>query len=936
MNCKNCNAELSSTAKFCTVCGTPVEQPKVSGTVCRSCGAVLAEGIKFCTTCGTAVEVPASQPVIPVPPMPVAPVAPAAAPQPVAPVVPAAPVAPAAAPQPVAPVVSAAVPQPVNDVMPEVVPQPVNDVMPASQPMDDSAPKPSDFGMANAFNQAPPAYTPPSVNNIDMDIAGIDMSAASAAVVKPVKKNKMGLWIALGVVGVIAAVAVVCGVFFRGVVANLFMGDNKYAAMVEGNAIKSVTENELYKEAVAEYIDAFSTSMASAAAAANADYTTSGGTTVMSGIDLNGLIDTYNQTFMDTYGTDGATANLAFDIELSEAGKNALGFDSSFDEVIEIVNESQFEISFQAGEDALGLEIAATDAEKFTVNAQGVVFSDGTVAVKLPFATDKALKMTLDSEGNVTSAEEVDFDIDSAEVERISTEIISIYLKYIELAEVTIEKDSLKAAKVEAEGRLITIVIDSDLFAEMTAEIINFLADDEYFTDKACELAELMGEEYTEADLKSDMKDSVDELKDGTEFEITIKTLVDNNGRILAKGVGMDIKDDGEAEMTFVSGDAEQGFELEADGGSLTVRITEESLTDGKIRVDFEDADNKFGLNIDYEGVKTEKYLDKNDVVVGKFTAYYAGTEDSEENGSAVTVELETSVDGDKLINVISADVSEYGKFKLTMAVTPENLDLTELPSDAVDFTNTDSWTDDENKANAQYLLDACNEIKTICESDSDSTFASLIAPLAAQGVAYFEDILTPMVDSETLSALANRVSQFQTTLDDTYSANSDYVSNELLNECSDAYDELDDIYYDVAYEYEMEQDEYNEILADVDSLETTVNDLCNRIKQEAEDAKSQQAAHGGDLIGMWSAATISGFGETMTAEEVEFTMYIFFYDDGSYLWSWDGEVTTGTWTLENGIVTLVEEDWYYEFNYENGQLYYLADADITIFLAKQ
>ncbi len=914
MNCKNCNAELSSTAKFCTVCGTPVEQPKVSGTVCRSCGAVLAEGIKFCTTCGTAVEVPASQPVIPVPPMPAAP---------------------ATVPQPVAPVAPAAVPQPVNDVMPAAAPQPVNDVMTASQPMGDSAPKPSDFGMANAFNQAPPAYTPPSVNNIDVDIAGIDMSAASAAVVKPVKKNKLGLWIALGVIGVIAAVAVVCGVFFRGVVANLFMGDNKYAAMVEGNAIKSVTENELYKEAVTEYIDAFSTSIASAVATANADYTTSDGTTVMSGIDLNGLIDTYNQTFMDTYGTDGATANLAFDVELSEAGKNALGFDSSFDEVIEIVNESQFAISFQADEDALGLEIAATDAENFTVNAQGVVFSDGTVAVKLPFATDKALKMTLDSEGNVTSSEKVDLDIDNAEVERIGTEIISIYLKYIELAEVTIEKDSLKAAKVEAEGRLITIVMDSDLYAEMTEEMINFLADDEYFTDKICELAELMGEEYTAEELQSEMKDSADALKD-TEFEITIKTLVDNNGRILAKGIGMDIEDEGEAEMTFVSGDAEQGFALEADDGSLTVHITEESLTDGKIRVDFEDAENKFGLNVDYEGVKTEKYLDKNDVVVGKFTAYYAGTEDSQENGSAVTVELETSIDGEKLTNVISADVSEYGKFKLTMAVTPETLDISELPSDAVDFTNTDSWTDDESKANAQYLLEACNEIKTMCESNSDSTFASLIAPLAAQGVAYFEDILTPTVDSETLSALADRVSQLQTTLDDTYSANSDYVSKELFNECSNVYDELDDIYYDVAYEYEMEQEEYNEILADVNSLETEINDLCSRIKQEAEDAKSQQAAQGGDLIGMWSAATISGFGETMTAAEADFTMYIFFYDDGSYLWSWDGEVTTGTWTLENGIVTLVEEDWYYEFNYENGQLYYLADADITIYLAKQ
>ena len=48
--CSNCGAELSENQKFCSECGTPVNQK----CVCKNCGIKLKSGTKFCPKCGTA------------------------------------------------------------------------------------------------------------------------------------------------------------------------------------------------------------------------------------------------------------------------------------------------------------------------------------------------------------------------------------------------------------------------------------------------------------------------------------------------------------------------------------------------------------------------------------------------------------------------------------------------------------------------------------------------------------------------------------------------------------------------------------------------------------------------------------------------------------------------------------------------------------------
>lgn len=54
--CENCGAVLIENAKFCTVCGKPVQKPvpaEGSENKCPICGATISEELSFCTSCGT-------------------------------------------------------------------------------------------------------------------------------------------------------------------------------------------------------------------------------------------------------------------------------------------------------------------------------------------------------------------------------------------------------------------------------------------------------------------------------------------------------------------------------------------------------------------------------------------------------------------------------------------------------------------------------------------------------------------------------------------------------------------------------------------------------------------------------------------------------------------------------------------------------------------
>ncbi|MFQ5676846.1 MAG: zinc-ribbon domain-containing protein [bacterium] len=52
MNCPNCQTEVQANAKFCTECGTNLENLQTNA--CAQCGETLKEGARFCHNCGSA------------------------------------------------------------------------------------------------------------------------------------------------------------------------------------------------------------------------------------------------------------------------------------------------------------------------------------------------------------------------------------------------------------------------------------------------------------------------------------------------------------------------------------------------------------------------------------------------------------------------------------------------------------------------------------------------------------------------------------------------------------------------------------------------------------------------------------------------------------------------------------------------------------------
>lgn len=67
MICQNCGKEMPDGSKFCTKCGSPVQEKKPAAKrpeplLCAGCGAPLKPGAKFCFKCGRKVGEPAGSP----------------------------------------------------------------------------------------------------------------------------------------------------------------------------------------------------------------------------------------------------------------------------------------------------------------------------------------------------------------------------------------------------------------------------------------------------------------------------------------------------------------------------------------------------------------------------------------------------------------------------------------------------------------------------------------------------------------------------------------------------------------------------------------------------------------------------------------------------------------------------------------------------------
>ncbi len=951
MICKMCNSENSEASKFCAACGAKLEAaapaPEATPMFCSVCGGALEASTKFCAACGTPVGAPAEQPA---PVMAAAPVSQTSAPVSAAP-------SPAAVPTPAAVVPTpAAVPTPVNDVpAAAAVPTPVNEATATGfgNAVAAQTAAPTAFGSGAAEVQ--PAFNTAN-NNGPSELPAFEANGATAVVAKPVKKGgKKALKIVLISLGALLIVAgVVFALFFRELFHPLFMGNQGYAAKIERDRTAVVMESDAVESATKKSNVLTDTIMRNMLVSTNVGDTSAELYASLGAGDIKEMVKAYYDAFMETYGVNAVNVKLDADIDLSDEALSAMEMDDAETlDIIEYINDSEFSMTYASAEDALGMIIEATDGDGFTVNAKGIVFADGNVALMFPFGSDKCLKMKVDMEtGAVTESEEIDVDIDTAEVERLTQGIVDIYLKHYEKADTTIENSDIfvggtsENPTLKVSGRLITVNMSGADLGEMMAEIITYIAEDEYLTNKIIEMAEEAGAELSAVDYKNEFIKAADEIKHNVPFALTIKTLVNYNGDVLGGAYNVSIPEQGGFGIKYIMNGDDCGFAISAMGMEIcTITVDAKNDTDGTIRLESgvlamgmsaSGMTGPNGINIDYTGVKNEKFFNT-EVPVGKYDIYLAGTSASGPQNSAFRIMIEEKVEGDTLKNTFKAEMAEYGSISFNMTTTAYNdTALLNIPFDAYDCGDINNMTEDQITAAGEYLLDMINEIKAACDG-KDSKLAQALAPELEKLAATLGDALTPKADYSDIQQLGGDVYNLMFEIMDKYEEGEEYISDTLADEMGELYGDLETMYDELENADSMTLDEFETYKDRYDSYRISWNGLERKADKEIQNGQNN-ASHAGAtdaaMVGTWRFYECDMYGFTYTAEELEIDYTIILNADGSMKMTYLDESTTGTWKIEGDKLIVTEITEYAEYVNEltiDGDILILQDLSVLM-----
>lgn len=717
MICTKCNSEVPSGAKFCPVCGTacgiasdvrpaaaPPEPEKKN--YCAKCGLELRQGAKFCAVCG----------------------------------------APAAGVGDVRPAqnsgavfgngamsaVSLDKPKESDDLVAAMnsapapssfVPSPSNDIG-------------SGFGGSGYSSEPIPAFIPESPANAPVGNVGSaqfgsvgdnpfgDMGAA-AVVATPIKK-KTGAKVGIIIAAVVAVLIAAAAIFFftnKATALSLIMGKPNYAVMVEGNSIKSVTE-KLDLPAVSNSIKSVS-NVISAMAAVDNDYiggmsnttsakiahpmmsiTSPDGPTMSNfsdedGIDIEAIINMYNELMMSTYGVNSVNASLDMDIELADSIKNLLG--EGADDILELLNDTTFTTSVSSASDKLAAAMGAENGSS-VIDVKTVFTKDGEIYIVLPFVSDQGLKVKIPTTtGTVRNEEIKPLELDEKEIERLIGEMVEIYLAEYKESAIEMENGELSAAGLTATGKLITAQFNGEDLSALISKLTEHFVNDEYFTTKIVEFANECGAEITAEEYKQSV---IDEMQfDATDSDkLTISTIIDNNGNVLAKSFTAE-SENGNATLTYV--DSPEQFTLEALRDGMTVIALVQDITseqEGVVTVKCTDGDaGSFTMKLTYADVNTAKFCN-NDTLTGKYTFGIElpadFTEDiSEEIGtlSNVTFTYSNAVDsGNTMESSFGITAGNLGSISLNTTLTAQNDDAAlAIPSDVIDLGDMETEPDD-------------------------------------------------------------------------------------------------------------------------------------------------------------------------------------------------------------------------------------------------
>lgn len=921
----------------------PAPAAETTPMFCSECGSALQANTKFCGVCGKPVGAPKTESAAPV-------MAGAAIPTP------------AAVPTPVNEIPApAAVPTPVNEIpAPTAVPTPVGGASEGGFAAAAQAAAPASFG--TGAPEAAPAFTQPAAAN--PAFPAYDMNGAAAVAVKPVKKGgKKALKIVLISLGaILVAAGVVFGLFFREFFHPIFMGNQGYAAKVERRRADVVMESDVLT-GVAEQTDVMASAVMKSLVGSSygSDLTSIESLASMySADDIEEMISAYYNAYMETLGVNAVSVKLDANINLSDDILEELGLGGEdMAAVIDYINNSELTVDYAVSENAIGGIIGLKDSSGFTVNAKGVVYSDGTVAFMMPFGSSKCVRVNFDIDtGEVVDTEEMDIDIDPAEVERLAQGIVDIYLKYYESAEATVENGDISiggtAAKpiVKASGRLISVNMTNTVLGEMASEMFTYIADDSYFTGKVIEMAAEAGVELSAADYRSALISAADDIKYSVPFGLTVKTLVNFNGDVLGGAYSVVIPNQGAVGVNYVANGKDCGFAITSMGMELcSVTVDAKNDTDGTIRFELGqlvasmiDDDMPMGLNIDYKGHTQEK-LYNTEITVGSYDIYLAANADSKPEDSQYRIMVEDKVENNVYSSSFSADFGEYGTLSLKLTNTAYNDDeILSIPSDALDLGGvSDELTDEEFKAAGEYILAMLNDVKAVCDVSS-SELAGALSNGIGSLIYELEEYLTPKADYSDIMDLAYKAYDMMTEILDKYNEGEEYFSEDLADEIADLYNAVEDIYdevwssYDISVEeLEAYKSEYNSLVTKWGSLETRADKAIERGKK-TNDAQTTGTINNA-LVGTWQFYNCEMYGYTFTADEMGISSYtVALKRDGTVSMNYDSESAEGTWSADGNIVTVVEAYDYgtyeTEFTYD-GQYLILEDSGVLMRFAR-
>ncbi len=916
MICKICNSENSEASKFCAACGAKLEAeaPATAAPMfCSGCGSALDANTKFCAVCGTAVGAPAAT-------------------EAVAPVMAAAPVS--------------AVPTPVNETpAPAGVPTPVNEAPAFSAvPAPVNTAAPTGFGNVVAAQAAAPVDFGAGATDIKPDfgkmssdgpsqLPAFEASDVAAVAVKPVKKGgKKALKIVLITLGALLIVAgVLYALFFREFFHPMFMGNQGYAAKIERSRTEVVMESEALDNVTKKSNILTDTIVKNMLVSTNVGSSSAELYSALGTEDIGAMIGEYYAAFMELYGVNAVKVDFDADIDLSDAAVSAMDLDDEALELIDYINDAKFTMTYATAQDAVGAFVEATDGDGFTINAKGIVYADGEVALMFPFGSDKCIKAKIDTAtGTVVESEEIEVDFDPAEAERLMQGIVDIYLKYYEKSEATIENGDVfiggtsENPTLKASGRLITVNMSSAALGEMLAEMITYFAEDQYFIDEFMAIGEESGADISVDDIKNEFMAAADEVKYNVPFSLAIKTLVDFNGNVLGGAYNVNIPEQGSMGVKFIMNGDDCGFAVTAMGMEmLSFTVDAKNDTDGQIRLESGAlsmgmsmsgsygmaSDMPTGINIDYKGVKNEKFFNT-EVPVGTYDIYLAGTAASGPENSMFRLRIEDKVEGNTLKNTFKAEIAEYGSISFNLTSTAYNdTELLTIPSDAYDCGDPNTMTEDQIREAGQYLLDMINEIKAACEGSS-SAIAQALSPELDSLAASLESTLTPMADYSDIQALGGEVYNLMFEIMDKYEEGEEYISDDLADEMGDLYGELEAMYDELYYADEMTVEAFAACEDRYEGYRITWNGLVRKADKEIEDGQNAAVAPGVtdvEFVGTWYFYECDMYGFTYTAEELEIEYTLDLRADGSMKMTYLDESTTGTWGVSDGKVIVTE-----------------------------